>query len=244
MNVNETKESKYAVVMNSLIERINKEEFSSDYMLPPESALIQEYGVSRITIRKALESMEAQGYIFRKQGKGTFINRSRADEQKFKKYSGGLTSMISKTGRSCRRIQLEKAIVPAGEAGKEIQLQPEDDCLLYRRIYTADDVPVYYVESTINHQFCPSIELYDFSFISISMIIQNILEAKLYRHNRKVETVRAGEEVAKYLNLHSDDPVLLLTYSSYLSDGNRMIPFEKVVLYARTDVVPLDPDFF
>src|ERR1700757_3234796 len=49
--------------------------------LPTEQALCDEFGVSRITVRRALADLAEQGYIERRQGVGSFVRqRDRADE--------------------------------------------------------------------------------------------------------------------------------------------------------------------
>lgn len=44
--------------------------------LPREETLADMLGVSRITVRQALADLAAEGIVFRKQGKGTFVNRA------------------------------------------------------------------------------------------------------------------------------------------------------------------------
>ncbi|MEG0897905.1 MAG: GntR family transcriptional regulator [Ruthenibacterium sp.] len=48
--------------------------FEKSNKLPREEALAVQIGVSRITIRQALNDLAAEGIIFRRQGKGTFVN--------------------------------------------------------------------------------------------------------------------------------------------------------------------------
>lgn len=70
---------RYYQVFTSLRERIESGEFGDDGSLPPERQLVQEYGVSRITIVKALDLLDRRGMIDRQHGRGTFvINRSGA----------------------------------------------------------------------------------------------------------------------------------------------------------------------
>lgn len=59
-------------VLNSLLQRIGNE-FGHGALLPGESALCRQYGVSRITIRAALARLVERGLLIRKQGVGTFV---------------------------------------------------------------------------------------------------------------------------------------------------------------------------
>ncbi|MEG2988459.1 MAG: winged helix-turn-helix domain-containing protein, partial [Oscillospiraceae bacterium] len=56
----------YRIIQGMDLEKSNK--------LPREEALAEQIGVSRITIRQALNDLSAEGTVFRRQGKGTFVN--------------------------------------------------------------------------------------------------------------------------------------------------------------------------
>lgn len=65
---------RYYQVYQSLKKRIEQNEFPPDHALPPERQLVVDYGVSRITIVKALDTLETEGLIRREHGRGTFVN--------------------------------------------------------------------------------------------------------------------------------------------------------------------------
>lgn len=56
-----------------ILRRVRHGEFSLDAPIPNEAALCAEYGVSRITIRRAVGDLCADGILFRRQGVGTFV---------------------------------------------------------------------------------------------------------------------------------------------------------------------------
>jgi len=64
----------YYQVYQSILERIQSGEFTSGNSLPPERKLVEEYGASRITIVKALDMLENDGFIDRQHGRGTFVS--------------------------------------------------------------------------------------------------------------------------------------------------------------------------
>ncbi len=63
----------YARVVNDLSQRVKLGEFPAESQIPTEAALCEMYGVSRITVRKALEQMVARRLLVRRRGVGTFV---------------------------------------------------------------------------------------------------------------------------------------------------------------------------
>ena len=66
----------YYQVYASLRQRIDTGEFPPGTALPAERQLVKDYGVSRITIVKAMDALEREGLIERQQGRGTFVTET------------------------------------------------------------------------------------------------------------------------------------------------------------------------
>jgi len=64
----------YYQLEQDLRARIRANEFSDGAPIPTEQRLCESYGVSRITVRRALDALMAGGLIARRQGVGTFVN--------------------------------------------------------------------------------------------------------------------------------------------------------------------------
>ena len=67
------KQPLYNQLVDLLKEKIEMEMEAND-MLPSERELTNRYGLSRTTVRLALQELEKQGYIYRQHGKGTFVS--------------------------------------------------------------------------------------------------------------------------------------------------------------------------
>jgi GntR family transcriptional regulator len=70
----------YLQLRDALTERIASGKLKPGQLLPNETELAQEFGVSPGTMRKALDLMESERVITRKQGRGTFVNDQASDE--------------------------------------------------------------------------------------------------------------------------------------------------------------------
>jgi GntR family transcriptional regulator len=70
----------YLQLRDALTERIAAGDWRPGLAIPNESDLAREFGVSAGTMRKALDLMEAERLLSRRQGRGTFVNDQSSDE--------------------------------------------------------------------------------------------------------------------------------------------------------------------
>ena len=69
----------YAQLMDQIRTDIRRGVYAVGSRIPPEHELEINYGVSRVTVRRALQELTAEGLLERKQGKGTFVSSPRAE---------------------------------------------------------------------------------------------------------------------------------------------------------------------
>lgn len=87
--------------------------------LPPERELCERWGIGRRALRRALESLEAEGILWRRQGKGTFAGQA-AD--RVGRIAAGIVGEIAPLEMMFARLQIEPAL--AAEAARHAE--PED----------------------------------------------------------------------------------------------------------------------
>ena len=71
---------KYEEIADELRRRIADGEYAEDEMLPDQIALAEEFGVSRMTLKKAIDMIAMEGLIFRKRGCRHFCHQERSLE--------------------------------------------------------------------------------------------------------------------------------------------------------------------
>jgi GntR family transcriptional regulator len=107
----------YHKVYLLLRQRLLDGAYGTDEPLPGEHALAQEYGVSRLTIRRALDALAADGLVARRQGRGTFAlapSQLSAPQQ-----GAGVDALMAHLARMGMRTQvrlLELTVEPAPPA--------------------------------------------------------------------------------------------------------------------------------
>ena len=88
----------YEQIKNTIINQIMNDELKEDETLPSIRNLAQDIKISVMTIKKAYDELEQEGYIISRQGKGTFVapkNVSLAKEQAQKEIEEHITKIIN-----------------------------------------------------------------------------------------------------------------------------------------------------
>ncbi len=129
-------------------QRILNQEFNEG-RIPSETDLADELGVSRTTIRDALNRLELEGTIFRKQGAGTFVNETSLQIHTRLEEIWAYESMLEAHGYApTNKIISVEEQLPGDELAADLNLSANDTVLTIKKLFLADNQPVIY---TINH---------------------------------------------------------------------------------------------
>lgn len=108
--------------------------------LPSEPALAKHFGVSRTTIREVMSQLEAEGFIQRRQGSGTYVSRQPLLEDESLLHFVDFPTLISKQGHTPAMRQLGFVQQRAGAFfSTRFHIGEEDRILTRRCLYTADE---------------------------------------------------------------------------------------------------------
>mgnify|MGYP003372215638 FL=1 len=119
----------------AILQYIEEMDLKRDNKLPREEALAEMLGVSRITIRQALNDLASEGIIFRRQGRGTFVNVDSLDIKVTFSPCMELTQMIQKSGYtpSVRLLKIRK-IKRKEEICSLLQMQPDEQLVVAEKL--------------------------------------------------------------------------------------------------------------
>lgn len=123
------KQPLYRTIASSLETRISTGTYGPDELLPPEVILEQEFGVSRTTIRKALEQLKQKGLLYSRSGKGTIV-RTDALVSQAMKITGSIAE-LSYYAQSTHYSPMNCTSISADQRLAEKLLVPEGEDVLY-----------------------------------------------------------------------------------------------------------------
>src|SRR5438270_775114 len=115
---------KYRHVKQVVLARIADGTWRPGSLLPAEPELCREFGVSRITVRKAIGDLVHEGKIHTVQGKGTFVTAPKLGER-FVQRAYGIYEDMARQGLHLETEVLRQEVIPAPEeVAVQLGLQP------------------------------------------------------------------------------------------------------------------------
>ena len=171
--------------------------------------------------------------------KPKYLNTS--DTPVFKK-SENLFSLNSCTEdvRKLGKIPSKKTVfsikVAADEKrSRELNVTKGDLLYSFGRITYADDEPINYTINYIPEKLFPGLDVYDLEQNSLYKILESHYDVQINRGKRTVEAVIAGPEIAGYLGINPDMPVILFVATITGTINGKEKPIEYFRCYYRTD---------
>lgn len=110
--------------------------------LPPENELAKQFGVSRITIRRALGELEREGLVLREQGRGTFVNPASASIRISLVPGEEFNSIITRSGHRASVEVSDISVRPATQDEAEgLGIPRDSEICSVEKLYLADKTP-------------------------------------------------------------------------------------------------------
>ncbi len=208
----------YIQIAEGLIGQIETGELTPGTQLPPERELSEKLGVNRMTLRRALRVLEAQGLILRRQGVGTFIAEAKIDRQMnvVFRFTRGMQSRGYSPG--ARIISLEKSMVDASLA-RELEVPVSSPIFRIVRLRTINQEPVLIENYAIPERRFPGLDQHDLESRSIYEIMETHYGVRIARARQSFEPVLATEFEAELLNIPIGAPLMLERRLSFDDQG-------------------------
>lgn len=223
---------KYYHLKETILERIDAGVWKAGEAIPPEPELCREFGVSRITVRRAIGDLVHEGKLYTIQGKGTFIARPKLDER-FVHHAFGFYEDMERQGQQLMTQVLQQEVIPASDmVATHLEISPGTPVHVLMRLRAVHDEKVLVSTTYIPEALCPGLVHDDLTAGSLYRWLQNQYGLTVARAERNLEAVAAQQREAKLLDIALHSPLLLLESVVYLPNGK---PLEYSTTYHRGD---------
>src|ERR1700721_1986948 len=223
----------YSRVETVLANEITHGDLQVGDQLPTEDSLIARFGVSRITVRRAIQNLVSRGLLEIRRGLGTFVLSPRI-EAEITKLTGFVEDMNA-AGRKASARVVSHGIVPASDrVAERLQLTKGTKVMQIKRVRLANDTPISFDETYLPLPLGRQIVHNDLRLHPIFTLLEEEFGIPLVEADYELEAVIATKAVADALQVRLGSPIFQIERTS-LTTGNQPVDYE--VLSYRGDLV-------
>lgn len=212
----------YHQIKQDLLDQIISGEFSEELPMPSEKQLEKVYGVSNITIRRALGDLESAGYITRQPGRGTYALPARV-RQKSGKIGGFPTDLVQQGFKVEIEILDYYFAPPPLEIAQILGINKENIILHTKVVIQANDEPI--AMGDIYHNYLEHI-----AFTREEMTVDSVITLLRKRSNiipsraeRSTQLTYVNELEAATLGIDPHEAIIEVTLTVYDQHDNSLI---------------------
>ena len=231
--------SAYQRITDSLRRRLLSGQWPPARQLPTERELCQQFAASRITIRRALQILEQEQLVERRQGRGTFA-RTRT-RQKIPILKAGFFESVRRHSPPLkRRLHSWQWTNIDRELAAPLHACPGDPVLTALRIDELHGEPVAFDEVVLAGRYADRLTECDLAQLDFYVRWQRVQDFRVDHSTQTIEATKAKSPASRLLNIRAGEPLLKETEVMYVTDGQ---PAGLFVTYYRHDCFRFDVTF-
>ena len=202
-----SKDPLYIQLADAILQAVKEGEFKGGEKIPSEEELRKLYGLSRVTVRTAIDSLVSQGILVKKQGKGTFVTVPIVESNT--EHLRGFTDIFASHGYQMKKDILSMSIIPAApDYARKLSIEPEANIIEIQRLLIADGVP-----AILERLYLP---------LEYSFVLKEDLKGSLYQilcshgiyptmAKKQIDICHATAEEARLLGVKAKTALFLCT---------------------------------
>ncbi|MDY2777296.1 MAG: GntR family transcriptional regulator [Collinsella sp.] len=214
--VNETLHGR---VSNYIRSKIYAKEWGPGNRIPSEHDLMDEFEVSRGTVRKAIKTLVDEGLLEQEHGRGTFVCEPHIA------HPGGdrpfsFAASLGEQGIAFKTEVLFQERIPAsGEVAERLQIAEGDPVLRLRRVRSTGGKPIMVLDSWTPLDVCPGLDEMPLETMPLFEAVERCSGARIMYSHMAYSARAAGKDLASVMDVAENSPVLNLEQLIVLDDG-------------------------
>ena len=212
--------------------RIEQGTYEVDEKLPSEKQLGDRFDVSRVTVRRALQTLESEDYIYRRQGLGSFVKERRA-AQGLVRLTDFAQDMAQAGLEASSRVEHHAPETPPPAVA--VHLATDDQTVMrLDRLRLGDGRPVAFDRTWLPMFYAQLLEGHDLEEETIYHILEAEYDIPVLRGHYRITAANADAPIADLLGVDAGEALLLIERLS-LTEGDKRVYFQR--RYYRSDRV-------
>jgi len=216
-------------------ERIDAGEWLPGSMIPSERELSAEFGLSRVTTRKALDRLVADGLLRKEPRRGTFVAEPKTVFEALTLRGFSAQALEAGASPASRLLRFER-VMPTAQIAARLGVPGTQLVYLIERLRTVDGVVVALHQSYVPMNLAPTLQQADLETQSLYEVLASRHGIGIGHAEETLESSLATEYEALVLGVSPGAPMLLLNIRLSTPDGR---PLEVVKVTFRGDRVTL-----
>lgn len=203
--------TKYHAVREQLLDRLDQ--MAAGEQLPPERELASCLGVSRMTLRRAIDDLVARGAVRRRHGAGVFALQPKLDPGLV---ATSFTSDMRARGLrpGARTLAFERS--PAGtRIGSRLEVSPTADVVRVTRLRLADDEPMAIEQLHVPDALVPGLTDADLEHASFYDLLRTRYDVTIARGVQTIEPTVLDDDESSALDVPEHSPALQFERTSW-----------------------------
>lgn len=197
----------YRDLYYNLKQSIKEEIYPVGSLLPSEPILEKKYGVSRVTVRKAISLLSSEGYVKATQGKGTEVLEF-TTTQKLNRITS-ITETLKAKGHNVTTQGMSIDRIPAStQIAKELQIKENEPVYCLQRVQCADGIPCVIMTNYLKVSMVPDFEKYAGSFTSLYSFLEDTYHVAFDNAVERLTAISANFTDAQILRINIGAPLL------------------------------------
>jgi GntR family transcriptional regulator len=221
----------YSQIRELLIGRMVSGDWRPGHMLPSEFKIAEEYGVSQGTVRKAIEDMEAEKLVVRRQGKGTFVIARSLPATRFHFFRIAPDGADKLPPPANRMLLLKRDAATAKESAR---LDLKKDAQVYRlhRVRLFHNVPTIIEQIVLPETVFPNFEdIYrNDPQPHVYLVFERKFGVVVAKAEEELRAVAASQDEAAALEIPAGTPLLRVDRVGY-GIGDRPIEMRTLICH-------------
>jgi GntR family transcriptional regulator len=210
--------SKTRQVYLVLRDRIAGGRLDNQRPLPAEQALAAEYGVSRVTVRRALAELEQEGLISRRRGAGTFVLGAGA-KPIVADFSDVLANLVAMGRETAVRLLAFDYREPPAAIARALKLAAGEKTQFSVRVRLIDGKPFSHLTTHVPERVGVTYSEADLAARPLLSLLERS-GVEIERATQQVTAVLASPEVAATLDVEVGSALLGTTRTVFAADGS------------------------